>query len=190
MKLEEKKFEKAPEGLHTGILFSIIDLGKQKTEFNGQAKIKRTLRFSWELPHEQMEDGRPFIVSKQYNAVFAENAAIVLDVGAWLNKPIDRDFDIKSLLGTAGNVGVQHKGDYANITSLAPLKKGETAPPRTNPLVWFDLDNFDADVFSKLSEKTREKIMLSPEYQAIANPKASSAAVAALASADNIPFNP
>ncbi len=32
-------------------------------------------------------------------------------------------------------------------------------------------DTFDADVFESLSDKTKEKIMMSPEYEACVTPK-------------------
>jgi hypothetical protein len=41
------------------------------------------------------------------------------------------------------------------------------APVPVNPTVFFSLSDFDQVEFDKLSEKIKEKIMKSPEYQSL-----------------------
>ena len=43
--------------------------------------------------------------------------------------------------------------------------KGAKAPQSINPHVYFSLDNFDGDVFDKLSDRMKETISKSPEYE-------------------------
>ncbi len=169
MQLTSKPRQLPPEGTHTAILFQIIDLGTQKTEYQGQVKIGRQLRFAWELCEELMDDGRPYAISKKYTASSHPKSNIVKDIKAWTGKAVDNGFDPTTLIGSACNLTISHDpgGDgtvYANVAAIAPLKKSEKAPPmRNNPLV-FDLDNYDPALFEKLPDFLKEIIAESPEY--------------------------
>lgn len=158
-----------PAGMHTAILYSVVDLGTQEVKMQGQpAKYKRKVRFTWELPDEKMEDGRPFSSSREYTQSSHEKATIVKDMKAWTGDLVTNGFNPKSLLGKACNLTIAHtaKEDetYANIMGIAPLKKGEQVPPITNPLVFFDMDAFDLETFNALPEFLQTKIKASPEY--------------------------
>ena len=64
-------FQDAPPGTHVARAVKIIDLGTQKSEWQGEEKIKHQLLMVWELPNEELEvDGlkKPFTISKFYNA--------------------------------------------------------------------------------------------------------------------------
>jgi hypothetical protein len=54
-----------PVGTHLALCYRIIDLGTQKTTYNGETKTAHKLMISWELPQERMDDGRPFAISKR-----------------------------------------------------------------------------------------------------------------------------
>jgi hypothetical protein len=74
------------------------------------------------------------------------------------------------------NVIQQHEDGetYANIANIARLPRGVLAPKPTNPFVyvWLTSEEFDIPAFNKLSDKMKETIIDSPEYQAILNPGA------------------
>ena len=191
-----------PEGTHTAVLYSIVDLGTQKSTFNGETKIKRKMRLSFELSDERMEDGRPFSISKEYTQSSHEKAVIVKDVKSWTGEKLGPDFNPKSLIGRACNLTIAHdhkdENTYANIMGIAPLKKNEQAPAMQNKALYFDLDAFDLATFNALPEYLQTKIKGAPEYieavnrmnnpDAYAQPTAQAGAEKTVDLDDSIPF--
>jgi len=171
MYIQDKPKEVAPEGTHTAVLYSIVDLGTQKSDYNGEVKIQHRIRFDWELSDEKMQDGRPFAIGREYTASLHSKAELAKMIKAWVGVDPSGGFDASTLLGKACNVSIMHndKG-YANITAIAPLKKNEKAPPPVNPLREFDLNNYKQAVFDSLPDFLKEKIKLSPEYIELMNP--------------------
>lgn len=166
----------APEGLHTAVCYRYIDMGTQSNPKFGNAS--RKLMVFWEFPHEIMENGKPLIIKKDYTASIAEKSNLYKDVRAWTGVAPDKEFDPGVLLGRPCNLNIAHSEDgqgqvWANITGIAPLKRGEAVPTQTNPSSHFSLDEFDPTnteekaKWDALSEKLREKIALSPEYKTI-----------------------
>ncbi len=160
----------APEGLHTGVLYQIIDLGTHYSDMYDNTQ--RKVRFTWELSEELMDDGRPLSISKEYTLSANEKAALHKLIKGWTGENIADGFDLRTLLGRPGNVNVAHstseKGNvYAKVEGVTPLKRSETPPKQVNPPVIFDMTggSVDTDVFNALPEFLKEKIMASPEYQ-------------------------
>ena len=60
-----KEFTPAPVGNHPARCIGIIDLGTQTGEWQGKPLVRRQCVLQWELPNEQMEDGRVEIVHVQ-----------------------------------------------------------------------------------------------------------------------------
>lgn len=171
MKLSKPQsdFEIAPAGTHTAVLYRIIDLGTQTVETQWGTKEQHKGLFMWELPDELMEDGRPFSVAKRYTLSLHEKSAFYKDVKTWTGNAPDEGFEPRSLLGKACNITLTHTENdgktYTNVSSIAPLKKTETAPAPTNDILYFDLDDYDDAVFKQLSDGLRDVISKSPEYQ-------------------------
>jgi len=168
MQLVEKPRQLVPAGTHTGTLYRIIDLGTQENETfkNKQRKVK----FMFELPDELMETGAPFSVSKTYTMSLSEKAQIVKDLKSWKGETPKSGFDISKLLGDSCNITISHDEGgngkvYANIASIAPLKKGEKKPAAINDQYIFDLEDYKEVIFQKLSDFDKEAIKKSPEYQ-------------------------
>lgn len=128
----------APEGVHDAVCVDVIDLGMQKTDWGEKPKIK----IVWELG-TKMEDGRPFVVSKQYNRTLSKNNAGVpsglrKDLESWRGKPFTAEelrgptgqgFDIEVLIGKTCQIFIKHnpgKKDpskiYANAESILKPK--------------------------------------------------------------------
>jgi hypothetical protein len=154
----------------------VIDLGTQKQEWQGQTKEMRKVLISWELPEEQMEDGKPFTVSKRYTLSSHEKSTLRKDLEAWRGKAFtDADFgpggfDIASVIGKACLLSVVHSEKdgktYSNIASIARLTKGMTAPEIVNERLYLSLEpgKFVSAVMDKLSNGIQETIRKSPEY--------------------------
>lgn len=177
-------FEKAPEGMHIGRCFKVVDCG---THFDEKfKKMKHLVSVFFELPNVLMTEGdaagKPFIISKRYTLSHDERAILRLDLESWYGKKFDTDaldsaggFDLsksykdKGIVGRPCFLNVVHSrdGKYANIMSINPLPKEVTCPPQINPSFVFELDPFDEDKFAKLSDKMQEWIRTCAEL----NPK-------------------
>ncbi len=103
-------------------------------------------------------------------------------------------FNIKSILGKPCIVLLVEtsKGEkkYINVKAILPIMEGQIAPAQVNPSVYFDLDDFNGEVFSNLSKWTQEKIASSPEYKTLRDVSLGAEAETHQESkpSDNVPF--
>lgn len=160
-------FEAAPVGVHDAICIKVVDLGTQEGSYNGEPTIKRQNLIIWELPDELREDGQPFTISKFYTASIGEKSNLYKDLTSWLGKPPTAPFDPKTILGKGCQLIITEKNDKHVVSTVAGLKKGAKVPDPVNELVHFTLDEFDEEVFDKLSNGLKKMIMKSPEYAKI-----------------------
>lgn len=184
--IEESKggdFRPTPEGVHLMVCTRVIDLGTQKTEFNGEVKHQRKVLISWEIPGERIQvDGRdvPVLHSEKFTWSFHEKANLRKVLEAWRGKKfVDADFagppngfHIKNLLGVPCNGQVMHETGnngriYANLSSVMKYTAPrEHWPQAEGELIFFDLDAPDRDLFSKLPKYWQGLIAESPEGRA------------------------
>lgn len=169
----EGSFQKPPQGTHIARCFKIIDLGTQHNEtYDNDA---RKMMICWELPTELIPDGelkgQPFAITGWYTRSLGEKSNLRRDLEAWRGKKFTEEelegFDIDVVLGQACFINVVHSedGKYANISSIMKLPKGTKCPDPVNPAVLFDLDSFDQVVFDGFSDKLKDMIKKSPEFQ-------------------------
>lgn len=179
-------FEQPPPGSHAARCIAIIDLGTQRSTYEGEAQIKRQVIIRWELPNELIATGdfagKPFSVSKFYTASLHEKAGLRIALAAWRGRDFSAEelkgFDLKSILGKACMVSVtlNEKGK-AKVASVMALPKGMAIPTQVNPSFHFSLDagEFKDEHFESLSKGFKEMVAASPEYQQIlrrrANPQ-------------------
>lgn len=181
---ESQNFTPAPAGAHRAVCIGFIDLGTQKTEYQGQTSHKRLIRIRWELADEFMDDGKPFTISKRYTWSMGDRANLRKDLESWRGKPFEKSdfgpsgFDTRKLLGVPCLLTIVHKdsqnGIFANISAISPLPKGMEKPGgHNNELSYVALEKgrFSQDDFDLLHEKTKEQIRLSPEYQEVVEGK-------------------
>lgn len=173
-------FQLAPVGNHIGICVQVVDLGTQHDEFNKKPKLIHKVRVSWELPDEKavFDEARgeeSFMVSKEYTLSLNEKANLRHDIESWRGVPFTEkeleSFEVGKLLGAPAMVNVMHetsanKRKYVKITSVTRLpktvKKADVPKP-TIPLLKYDIEDGDNDVFRSLPEFIQEKIMASVE---------------------------
>lgn len=172
-------FENAPTGPHVARLISIIDLGTQTSTYEGKENVRRQNYLTWELPNELREDGKTFTVSKFYTASLGEKSNLYKDLTSWLGKPPTVPFDPKSLLGKGCQVVVVGNEDNGKVkvSAVVGLPKGTALPKEAPyPELFFSLDDFDEDAFSKVPAGIQKMIEKSPEYEAIINGETATAA--------------
>ena len=179
MKLPEQSgsFEKCPAGNHLALCYEVIDLGTQDVMTPDGQKRQHKIWIGWETCFEKMEDGRPFVIGRKYTLSSHEKSTLRKDLESWRGKAFsDEDFgsfEIGNVLGVGCFLNVVHveKGDrtYANIQAVAALPKGTDTPDLVNAKVLLDLteEGYDPVVFDNLSDRMKEWVSGSPEWQAV-----------------------
>lgn len=176
------EYETAPSGSHVAICYSIIDIGTQRNDYQGEVNYKRQVIFHWELCHELMtgkNEGRPFSVMKFYTASLNEKANLRIDLKNWRGRDFTPEelmgFDAKNILGKPCilSVTLSDKGK-AKVTGVTAMTKGTPVQKQVNPSVYFSLDSFDKELFESLPDWLKEKIKASPEYASLTGTKATS----------------
>ena len=127
---EGSSFVPCPAGPHSSVCVDVIDLGKQPNAFKDGALVHK-VRLVWQVA-ERREDGKPYLVQKQYTASLHEKASLRKDLEAWRGRPFTKEeaqgFDVEQLIGVPCLLNVQHVdragSTYANVTSLMRLPKG------------------------------------------------------------------
>ena len=111
---------KLAKGVYHGTCFRIVDLGESIQEYKGEKNKRKRVHISFEITEAvdpsdnavDMDDGRPFAVSKTYTASLFENAALRIDLQAWRGKSFTEEelngFDIGKLLGCTARIEVGH----------------------------------------------------------------------------------
>ena len=179
---ENKTYAPIPAGTHLARCVHIVDLGTQESEFNGEKKVARKIRITWETPEEttvfKEENGQqPYLVSKMFTLSLHEKASLRKTIESWLGRKLtakeeEEGYDIYALLGKECIVNIVHNavGDktYANVDSVSPLMKGMKAPAQITDSVFFSLekDEYDELIFEGFGEWLQDIIAKSPEYEA------------------------
>ena len=178
-------FKQIPQGTHIAICNMVVDLGKQKVDWQGQTKIQHKIYIRWELPHERLQwtdrDGNeregPMVANKIYTCSLNERAALRGDLEAWRGRAFTPEeleaFDVGKLLGAPCAITVTHTEKngktYANVTGIAGIPKGMDRPTKTeNPMIIFDDEHPDAynDLPEWLQKKIDEQVKEQPPVKA------------------------
>ena len=132
--------EKAPAGNHPAVLVGIVDMGTQKSDYQGVVKWNRRAYFAWELVTKRNSlTGRNHVLGMDLTMSFADKAKLKAFVEAWLNRsiPPGEQFDVSSLLGKPCLLNVKLKGEYPRIDGVGAVPDGLTVPAaQTKPVAW------------------------------------------------------
>lgn len=185
-------FKQVQQGVHLARCYRVIDLGTQKTEWQGKEKWSRKVLFSWELHGEDdagdpllTDDGLPLSVHSRYTLSLGDNAALRAMLEGWRGRTFTDEeldgFDISAVLGHWCMVNVTHtnKGGktYTNVAGVTPVPKmmRGNLPTGINTEQFYDVTEPDAAVFDTLSERLQETIRGCKERQKASHAAASSA---------------
>jgi hypothetical protein len=176
-------FKPVPAGNHLARCFRIVDLGTQKSSFEGQEKNLHKIKVYFEV-HGDDENGlamitaknEPMTISKDYTLSWGEMATLRKDLQTWRGKPFSEEerkrFDLKNILGVFGMVNVVHKpkksgsGVYANISSITPVPNAMKSllPTGFNKCDMFQIDEPDMEMFNAFPPFLQVLIAASPEW--------------------------
>lgn len=179
-------FTPVPAGMHLARCYRIIDMGTQRSEYQGKVKFLRKIMMQFEVHSEDdqgnplvTEKGEPLSISKNYTLSVGEKATLGIDLESWRGAAFTADerksFDITKVLGawamitvtkSTGNDGKEYT-NISNVNPVPPAIKKNGLPTPINPVQEFSLDTPDMDLFNSLSDKIKEKIKLSPEWKSL-----------------------
>ena len=203
-------FESTPTGSHLARCYRIVDVGTQKSEYQGQVKYLRKVMLGWEIHGVnddgtpiKMKDGRPFAMFKNYTMSWSDKATLRIDLQAWRGKPFSaeemRRFDLKTVLGAWCMLNVvERQGNdgkmYVNVANISPVPamiKQAGLPAAVNKNEMFSLSEPDMEMFNTFSDSLKKKIQASPEWEKLQNKPKQTASAPALDDGftdDDIPF--
>ena len=183
-------FKAVPAGLHLARCYRIIDLGTQRSEYEGVEKHQRKIMLGWELHGKDDEGnelvtdrGDPLAIFKNYTLSWNDKANLRIDLQNWRNKPFTsaemQRFDIQSILGAWCMLTViQRPGktgkNYANVKAVAPVPsviKSAGLPPAVNVNQVFRLAEPDYELYDTFGKGLKAMIESSPEWQAVQDKK-------------------
>lgn len=162
-----------PQGTHVAICNMVVDLGKQRKEWQGQERVRPEIFLRWELPNERLEwtdkDGHakegPRVIGQTYTLALNDRANLRRDLEAWRGRAFTAEelagFDVAKLLSVPCMVTVTHSEKqgrtYANVTGVTGLPKGMPKPERCEITpVLYDSDNLST--WNELPEWLQKKI--------------------------------
>ena len=175
-------------GQTLGKCFQVIDLGTQTGAYQGKPIIQRKIWISWETPKFRAEFSKEkgeqvMVISNEYTNSLDPKAGLRQMLDSWFAKPIDKMpvERAKKLLGMSAMLQIINEPKKKNpaITQAKIASKGKAVFPvdpslkpdkkTENEQIYFDLDpaEYSDEVFAKVPEFLRKKIMDSPEYKAL-----------------------
>lgn len=175
-------------GTYPAVCVCVVDLGNQYDKFN--KKYAGKLLLTWEIPSQRVQvDGedKPRWLSRDFTNSLHEKSGLHKLLVSWRGRPFteaeltpDEDgfvqFSALDMLGECCllQVIVEERDDGTKrnkITSVIGLPAGMEAPKPENPLVAFDMDNWDDAIFSSLPDWVQGRIKKSTEYQKLHAPE-------------------
>jgi len=178
-------FTPVAPGMHLARCYRIVDIGTQKTEYQGQIKHQQKVMMQFEV-HGEDDSGKPMVtakgeplsISKNFTLSLGENATLRKDLQAWRGRQFTpeelRGFELKNVLGAwcmltvAKAIGNNGK-EYTNIISINPVPvtiKKAGLPEGFNKMSMFVIDNPDMELFETFGSSLKEKIQATPEWRA------------------------
>jgi hypothetical protein len=204
-----KQERKLPEaGATVGVLYSLVDLGHQETNFDNQKKWTPKVRLTFELPDqtdefEVVENGKttkvskPMVVSIEQTRSLGEKASLRKLLEQWRGQTFTskelQAFSLKNLLGKPAMLTLIHKTSqqgrqYCAIAGASKLPKGMKAPATTtNDQLYYEIEQGEAGQFNDMPDWLQEKIRASKEFATAAG-KSTAIKVEVDADGNQVPF--
>ena len=205
----QKSERKLPEaGATVGVLYSLVDLGHQKTNWDNQEKWTPKVRLTFELPDqtdefEVEENGKrttiqkPMVVSIEQTRSLGEKASLRKLLEQWRGQTFTskelQAFSLKNLLGKPAMLTLIHKTSqqgrqYCAIAGASKPPKGMKAPATTtNDQLYYEIEQGEAGQFNDMPEWLQEKIRASKEFATAAG-KSTATKVELDADGNQVPF--
>lgn len=164
----------APSGTWQAVIFSVIDLGTQKEEYQGVKKEAHKIRIWFEFADDY---DKIHTIYKELSLSFNSKSKLrqFVDGMNWGTTPMTdeqaKTFNVYTLLWKEATINVVHlkskstDNPYSDIASLSPRIKKIALHERKAKNTYLHLSEqfFNQDVFDSQPQFVREKIEQSPE---------------------------
>lgn len=172
---EAPNFSPAPAGIHIARCVTFIQLGTQKTEFEGKpGKDRQKIVLGFEIPGEPS-----YYIQNTYSLVLGETSTLSIHLEGWLGEKVNKDFNLLTLLGKPCQVEIEHNPSTKDATKTTPklirilaLEEAQECPPQINPYKVLLFKKWNQDVFDSLSDWMQKTIEASPEFKSMGLPMA------------------
>jgi hypothetical protein len=130
----ESNFIPAPAGVHAAVCVDEIDLGMVENKFSEDGEMVHKVRLVWQLA-EDMKNGEPYLIRKDYRASLHEKAVLRKDLESWRGRAFTfqelAGFELGTIIGAPCMMNIVHKtgskgGTFANIAAIMPLPQSMT----------------------------------------------------------------
>jgi len=170
-----KEFEKLSQGAHMAVCDMLVNLGTQKTEWQGSVKYQPKIYIRFQVPAERIDingEDKPMVIGEVFTLSLSEKSKLRPLLESWRGKGFTPEelegFDITKLLGVACQLSVTHNTanngkTYANITATMPIPKGVEPPKIEGSTTLFEGMNETPEVYESLPNWLKEKIDESAE---------------------------
>jgi len=175
---ESRTYEPAPAGTHVARCVTFIQLGTQKTEFNGiPGRDRMKIVIGWELPEEltvfnEQKGEQPYCIQNVYNFVLGEKSTYKIHFEGWTGGRINRDFNPLSMVGKSCLLTIVHnpkKSDPSQITAkvagIAALTKSQVCPAQLSKTKVLVFARWKEELFNNQPDWIKKAIEASPEYK-------------------------
>ena len=162
-------------GTYVGVCVGVIDIGEQKNDtFN---TYSQKAIFIFEIASERVmveDEDKPRWLSETYTVSLNEKSNLAKMLISWRGKDFTDDeldgFDLASMVGKPCQLQVlvvQKKdgGTCNKVAGVFGLPKGFEAPKPENPLMIYQVEDGENEMFLTLPEWIRERIKKSTEWQ-------------------------
>lgn len=166
-------------GTYVGVCVGVVDVGEQKNETFGTFSPKVT--FIFEIASERVvvdDESRPRWLSETYTSSLNEKSNLYKTLMSWRGRGFTEEeldgFDLAQMVGKPCQLQVlvvqKKDGSECNkIAGVFGLPKGLPAPKPENPLMTYQVEDGENEVFLTLPEWIRERIKKSTEWRASHN---------------------
>jgi len=158
-------------GTYVGVCCSVVDLGLQKTSYNGNDREVNQILLTFEIPDELIEydnEMKPRWISNTYTFSMNEKSRLRNDLKTWRGRDFTetemKDYNLAKLLGAPCMVNVtntlKNGNVYAGIGSIVKLPKS-VQPGSIVPSKKFQFDIDDRDtwaVFPELPQWVQDRV--------------------------------
>lgn len=131
-------FEPAPEGLHPAICVDVVDKGMVESQWGTSHKIQIRWQLDGHSDAGVREDGKQWLVTRQFTLSLHEKAALRGFLVSWRGKQFTAEelkgFDLENIVGAACMIQVLHNKSqdgqrvFANVQNIMPLHKSIPKP--------------------------------------------------------------
>jgi hypothetical protein len=177
-------FKPVPQGMHLARCYRIVDLGTQRSDYLGQIKHLPKVMIQFEV-HGNDDEGNPIVtsknepmsISKNFTLSLGEKSTLRKDLQTWRGREFTQaelnGFELKNVLGAWAMISVikgvgKDGNEYTNIATIntVPSALKSNLPQGFNKTALFEIDNPNNEMWDSFSDGLKQKISLSPEWQA------------------------